>query len=88
MQQREVGSFEAKTHLSKLITEAMKGNDIIITKHGKRVVKLIAYDKSEPVNSIQEAIDNIKNLRKGVYLNPPGTKKKVTIKELIDEGRK
>lgn len=35
--------FQAKTQLSKLIEEVLKGKEVIIAKAGKPVVKLIAY---------------------------------------------
>ena len=36
----EVGAFEAKTHLSRLLDEVAGGETIYITKHGKRVAEL------------------------------------------------
>jgi prevent-host-death family protein len=37
---KEVGAFEAKTHLSKLLDEVEKGGRIYITRHGKRIAEL------------------------------------------------
>jgi prevent-host-death family protein len=37
---KEVGAFEAKTHLSRLLDEVAGGETIYITKHGKRVAEL------------------------------------------------
>jgi len=34
---------EAKTHLSRLIEEAVGGESILLAKHGKPLVKLSAY---------------------------------------------
>ena len=36
---------KAKTQLSKLIAHVMEGNEVIIGKAGKPVVKLVAYKK-------------------------------------------
>jgi len=38
---KEVGAFEAKTHLSRLLDEVEKGQSIFITRHGRRVAELI-----------------------------------------------
>jgi len=38
---------EAKTHLSKLVQRAVDGEEIIIGKAGKAMVKLIPYDVCE-----------------------------------------
>ena len=37
---KEVGTFEAKTHLSKLLDLVEEGQTIYITRHGKRVAEL------------------------------------------------
>ncbi len=36
-----VGLFEAKTHLSKLIARAERGEEVIITRHNRPVAKLV-----------------------------------------------
>ena len=40
-----INIHEAKTTLSKLIERALNGEDVIIAKAGKPVVKLVAYKK-------------------------------------------
>jgi prevent-host-death family protein len=37
---KEVGAFEAKTHLSQLLKDVEAGQVIYITRHGKRVAEL------------------------------------------------
>jgi prevent-host-death family protein len=37
---REVGAFEAKTHLSQLLDAVEAGERIVITRHGKPVAEL------------------------------------------------
>lgn len=39
---------KAKTHLSKLVEEAAKGESFLIAKAGKPMVKVIALDAPEP----------------------------------------
>lgn len=36
---------EAKTHLSALIDKALAGEEVIISKHGKPVVRLIPFER-------------------------------------------
>ncbi len=36
----EVGAFEAKTHLAKLLDAVERGQHIIITRHGRQVAEL------------------------------------------------
>ncbi|MDX8392234.1 MAG: type II toxin-antitoxin system Phd/YefM family antitoxin [Mariprofundaceae bacterium] len=43
----QVNIHEAKTHLSKLIQEAIAGEDVIIAKDNKPVVKLVVLDQQK-----------------------------------------
>jgi prevent-host-death family protein len=43
-----VNIHEAKTHFSKLVDKAINGEEIIIGKSGKPVVKLIAIQNKKP----------------------------------------
>jgi prevent-host-death family protein len=43
-----VNIHEAKTHFSKLVDKAMNGEEIIISKSGKAVVKLVAIQSTRP----------------------------------------
>lgn len=45
---KTVNIHEAKTHLSRLIEEALQGEPFIIAKAGKPVVKVTAIDAPEP----------------------------------------
>ncbi len=38
---REVGVLEAKTHLSALIERVEKGEQVVITRHGRPVARLV-----------------------------------------------
>lgn len=45
----QMNIHEAKTHLSRLLEEIEKGEEIIIARHGKPVARLIPYT-IKPVN--------------------------------------
>ena len=38
---REIGTFEAKTHLSALLDEVARGEEIVITRRGVAVARLV-----------------------------------------------
>ena len=40
--------LEAKTHLSRLVEKAAKGESFLIAKAGKPMVKVVAFDSPEP----------------------------------------
>lgn len=76
----EIGTYEAKTHFSELIEKVAKGERIVITKHGHPVALLSPVN--EKIKTSADAVEAIKRLRKGIKL------KGVSIKELIEEGRR
>ena len=45
---RTYNIHEAKTHLSRLVEEAVNGEPFIIAKAGKPMVKVVAIDTPEP----------------------------------------
>lgn len=82
----EIGILDARNNLSALVERVEKGEEVIITRHGKPVVKMVAVepaDEEERRRRAREAIKAIREMRKEV--KPLGD---ITIKELIEEGRR
>ena len=44
---KHVGMFEAKTNLSSLVEEVEKGGEVVITRHGKPVARLVQMNHAE-----------------------------------------
>jgi prevent-host-death family protein len=42
----KVNMHEAKTHLSKLVERALQGEDVILARNGKALVRLVPIDSS------------------------------------------
>ena len=55
-----VGIHEAKTHLSRLIPSVLAGEEVIITKSGKPLVKLVPVDNEEKQRPLGMYKDSIK----------------------------
>ena len=53
MSERTVNVAEAKAHLSELIAAAEAGEDVVITKRGKAVVRLIAEPTSRIAGNLR-----------------------------------
>jgi prevent-host-death family protein len=75
-----VGAFEAKTHLSALLDRVAAGEEVVITKHGKPVARLVAARSLDQARA-NDAFAKLKELRKGTTLGGHSWK------ELRDEGR-
>ena len=78
---KTVGAFDAKTHLNELLQRVSKGETIRITRRGVPIAKLVPADFGERQDP-RELIEGIREVRKGATLG------KITIRELIDEGRR
>ena len=59
---REVGSYEAKTHLPALLREVEQGETIVITRYGVLVAKLIPAEKVNR-ERVRDAIARIEEAR-------------------------
>ncbi|MFI5016138.1 MAG: type II toxin-antitoxin system Phd/YefM family antitoxin [Hyphomicrobiales bacterium] len=71
---------EAKTHLSTLLDRVAAGEEVVITKHGKPVARLIGARQIDRERA-GEAIEKLKMLRKGTTLGG------LSWKSLRDQGR-
>jgi prevent-host-death family protein len=78
---RRIGSYEAKTHLPRLLDEVARGEIITITKHGVPVAVLVPPVESGTVG-VREAAAGLRAFRSTHGLRG------LTIRELIDEGRR
>jgi prevent-host-death family protein len=83
---KQVGIFEAKTHLSRLVDEVEKGGEVVITRHGKPVARLIRAQSElteEQIARRHKAIAELREIAK--RLNIRATQEE--IKSWIEEGR-
>lgn len=79
---RRLGAYEAKTHLSRLLSEVERGESFAITKHGREVALLVPAAGSASSITPEKAVAGLRTFRKGRRLGPS------TIRQLIDEGRR
>ncbi|MEQ1635119.1 MAG: type II toxin-antitoxin system prevent-host-death family antitoxin [Methylococcales bacterium] len=63
-----VRAFEAKTHLSSLLERVAQGEEIMITRHGKPLARLIPVVTADN-SRVDLAISKLKALRKGCTLD-------------------
>jgi prevent-host-death family protein len=76
-----VGAFEAKTHLSALLERVGGGEEVLITRHGKPIARLVPAATADRAR-VDEAIARLKAARAGITLGG------VDWKELRDAGRR
>jgi len=71
----EVGAFEAKTHLPKLLDRVERGESVTITRHGRPVAQLVPCVRGGGDRAVA-AVRRIAALRE--------QNKKIPLKELLD----
>jgi prevent-host-death family protein len=76
-----IGTFEAKTHLTRLLDPVAAGEQITITRHGTPIARLVPV-KPGSARQIRETIAKLKDFSKGQTLGA------LKIKDLINEGRR
>ncbi|MGA8347867.1 MAG: type II toxin-antitoxin system prevent-host-death family antitoxin, partial [Isosphaeraceae bacterium] len=80
---KSVGTYEAKTHLPRLLSQVEKGESITITKRGKPIAKLVPADAAEQ-KDVQQVIEEMLNYRDQ---HGPVLGDDLTIRKMIEEGR-
>lgn len=78
---RSIGAFEAKTHLSSLLDAVAQGEQILITRHGSPVAKLVPVGEPD-TQAVQAAIARLKAFSQDKTLG------EVSVQKLRDEGRR
>ena len=78
---KTVGSFDAKTNFSALLERVERGEQIVITRRGKPVARLMPMAKLS-AGKVSGAMTKLRELRKGATLGG------LSWKDLRDSGRK
>lgn len=78
---KEIGAFEAKTRFGQLLDQVEAGDEIVITRRGKIVARLVPPAGAVDREAGAQAAARIRARRRGIRLG--GLK----IEDLISEGR-
>ena len=78
---KEVGAFEAKSRLGQLLDWVEAGEEVVITRRGKVVARMVPPNMAFDRARARRAAERIREMRKGVTLGG------LAIKDLIGEGR-
>jgi prevent-host-death family protein len=87
----EIGAYEAKTHLLKLLERVEKGERFVITRYGRAVAELTPVGKQDE-KSIRRAIGELHSLRdelarRGVRMRDL-LRKSETVRDLTHKGHR
>ena len=77
-----IGVFEAKNRLTALLDEVEGGGEVLITRRGKPVARLVSAESGFDRAKARRAADGLRAASKGQSLGG------ASIRELISEGRR
>ena len=77
----EVGAFEAKTHLPRLLKRVQQGERFVITRHNQPVAELVPYRQRDS-DRVRAAIDGLQKFQRTHSLGG------LSVRQMIDEGRR
>ena len=82
-----VGIFEAKNRLSELVERAARGEEIVITRRGEQVARLMPPQVPDAIGQAHALAARIRRSRVGQV---PGQAPSdgVSIRDMIEEGRR
>jgi prevent-host-death family protein len=86
---REVGAFEAKNTLGTLLNRVESGEEIVITRHGKPVARLVPNVGSNDNDQARAAFERLRERARQLAKENPGRPAFdwEEIKKLRDQGR-
>jgi len=87
---RQVGAFEAKNTLGSLLDRVENGEEIVITRHGKPVARLVPNREGHDQHAVQAAFERIRQRAQQLARENPGSPSFdwEEVKKLRDEGRR
>ncbi len=77
----DIGAFEAKTHLSELLDRVEQGEELVITRRGRAVARLVPAVAAARIRAAEADI-RLRALRRGTTLGD------LDWRELRDAGRR
>ncbi len=75
----EVGAYEAKTNLSRLLERVEGGERITLTRHGRPVAMLVPVEEKRPP---EDVVRDLKEFRRGRSLGD------LSVRDMVEEGRR
>ena len=77
----EIGAFEAKTHLPRLLQRVEAGERFVITRHNRPVAELVPF-RPRDIARVRSAIDALKAFRETHSLGG------LSVRSIVEEARR
>ena len=61
----KIGVYAAKTHLASLLDRVEEGEELLITRHGRAVARLVPVEPQDQAAQARALVEEIRSTRKG-----------------------
>lgn len=79
---KNIGVYEAKTHLAMLLDRVESGEEVTITRHGRPVAKLVPVEGPDAKARVRALVEEIRASRSGLRM------KAHELSALVADGRR
>jgi prevent-host-death family protein len=83
----EIGAFDAKNTLGTLLDRVERGEEIVITRYGKAVARLVPNIRRVDQNQARAAFERIRERARRLQRTKPVSFNWAALKKLRDQGR-
>jgi prevent-host-death family protein len=83
----EIGAFDAKNTLGTLLDRVERGEEIVITRHGKAVARLVPNIRRVDKDQVRAAFERIRERARRLQARKPVPFRWADLKKLRDQGR-
>ncbi len=83
----EIGAFDAKNTLGTLLDRVERGEEIVITRYGKAVARLVPNIRRVDQNQARAAFERIRERARRLQRTKPASFNWAALKKLRDQGR-
>lgn len=87
MKLNQIGAFEAKNTLGSLLDRVEQGEEIVITRHGRAVARLIPNTRQVDQNQAQAAFQRLRDRARRLHRTKPAPFNWSALKKLRDQDR-
>ena len=85
--QNTITAFEAKSRLGHVLDRVQAGEELLITRHGRAVAKLVPVRQNDSAEGIERVLATFKEIREALKARGVRISRK-EIRQWINEGRR
>jgi prevent-host-death family protein len=82
----KVSAFEAKTRFLELLNRVSQGEEVVITRHGKPVARLVP-EGEQRFADVHRAVEGLRELHQGIRRRSKVKLSNREVRSAVDEGR-